>query len=245
MDRPSILIDRSSPMPLYFQVAEQLEREIRDGVLAPGDRIATEIALAQQLGLSRPTLRQAIQLLVDKGLVVRKRGVGTQVVGREIRRSVELTSLHDDLRLGGQHSQTEVLSCRRELGDEAVAAELDLPAGSPLWRLERLRRVDEEPLALMLNYLPVERVDLDAIDFARTGLYEALRGRGIHIRVAHQRIGARRADSREARLLDANRGGPLLTVSRTAFDDAGRAVEYGRHLYRPERYSFEITLVNR
>jgi len=94
-------------------------------------------------------------------------------------------------------------------------------------------------------YLPVDRVDLRAIDFGRVGLYEALRGLNVHIRVAHQRIGARRADTREARLLDASRGAPLLTVSRTAFDDAGRAVEYGRHLYRPERYSFEITLVNR
>jgi len=245
MDRSSILIDRSSPMPLYFQVAQQLEREIREGLLAPGDRIATETTLAQQLGLSRPTLRQAIQLLVDKGLVVRKRGVGTQVVGREIRRAVELTSLHDDLRRAGQQPRTEVLSCRQEPADEVVAAELNLVAGSPVWRLERLRGVDEEPLALMLNYLPLERADLDAFDLARIGLYEALRGLNIHIRVAHQRIGARRAETREARLLGASRGAPLLTVARTAFDDAGRAVEYGNHLYRPERYSFEITLVNR
>jgi len=245
VDTSSILVDRSSPMPLYFQVAQQLEREIRAGVLAPGDRIANEISLAQQLGLSRPTLRQAIQLLVDKGLVVRKRGVGTQVVGREIRRAVELTSLHDDLRRAGQKPRTEVLSCRREPGEEAVAAELSLPAGAPVWRLERLRRVEEEPLALMLNYLPVDRVDLDPIDFGQVGLYEALRGLNVHIRVAHQRIGARRADTREARLLDSSRGAPLLTVSRTAFDDAGRAIEYGKHLYRPERYSFEITLVNR
>lgn len=245
MDPSSILVDRSSPMPLYFQVAQQLESEIRAGVLAPGDRIDNEISLAQQLGLSRPTLRQAIQLLVDKGLVVRKRGVGTQVVGREIRRAVELTSLHDDLRRAGQKPQTEVLSCRREACDESVAAELSLPAQAQVWRLERLRRVEEEPLALMLNYLPVDRVDLDPIDFAQIGLYEALRGLNIHIRVAHQRIGARRADTREARLLDSSRGAPLLTVSRTAFDDAGRAVEFARHLYRPERYSFEITLVNR
>src|SRR5262245_63001298 len=94
---PSIVINRSSPVPLYFQVAEQLEQAIVDGELAPGDRIANEIALAGELGLSRPTMRQAIQLLVDKGLLVRKRGVGTQVVHGQIRRPVELTSLHDDL----------------------------------------------------------------------------------------------------------------------------------------------------
>ena len=80
MPLPDVVVNRSSPVPLYFQVAEQIERAIFDGKLAPGDRIANEVALADQLGLSRPTVRQAIQTLVDKGLLVRKRGVGTQVV---------------------------------------------------------------------------------------------------------------------------------------------------------------------
>ena len=97
MPMPDLLVNRSSPVPLYFQVAEQLEEAIHDGRLAPGDRIANEVALADQLGLSRPTLRQAIQTLVDKGLLVRKRGVGTQVIQPHVRRSVELTSLYDDL----------------------------------------------------------------------------------------------------------------------------------------------------
>jgi DNA-binding GntR family transcriptional regulator len=243
--RPSIVINRSSPVPLYFQVAEQLERAIVDGELAPGDRIANEVAMASELGLSRPTMRQAIQLLVDKGLLVRKRGVGTQVVHGQIRRPVELTSLHDDLRRAGQSPHTEVLSCRRGEADDAVAQELRLPSGSPVWSLERLRLVSDEPLALMHNYLPVDILDLDTVDLARTGLYECLRLAGVQLRVANQQIGARRAEAREARLLGERRGSPLLTMTRTAFDNAGRAVEYGTHVYRPERYSFEVTLVDR
>ncbi len=90
-------LDRSSPVPLYFQVAQRLEKMIESGQLAPGARLENEIALAEQLGLSRPTMRQAIQYLVDKGLLSRKRGVGTQVVNTRVRRSVELTSLYDDL----------------------------------------------------------------------------------------------------------------------------------------------------
>ena len=243
--RPAIEINRSSPVPLYFQVAEQLEKAIVEGELAPGDRIENEVALAGELGLSRPTMRQAIQLLVDKGLLVRKRGVGTQVVHSQIRRPVELTSLHDDLKRAGQSPQTEVLSCERWEADGHIAQELRLPAGSPVWSLERLRYVGGEPLALMHNYLPIDILDLDEVDLASKGLYEHLRQAGVQLRVANQRIGARRAETREARLLGERRGSPLLTMTRTAFDNAGRAVEYGTHVYRPERYTFEVTLVDR
>ena len=75
----AVELDRSSPVPLYYQLAQAIEAAIRDGELAPGDRFENELALAGRLSLSRPTTRRAIQELVDKGLLVRKRGVGTQV----------------------------------------------------------------------------------------------------------------------------------------------------------------------
>jgi DNA-binding GntR family transcriptional regulator len=242
---PPLSVDRSSPVPLYFQVAEQLQRAIADGTLHPGDRIANEIALADELGLSRPTMRQAIQTLVDKGLLVRKRGVGTQVVQSQIRRSVELTSLNDDLIRAGQNPVTRVLSLKRVDADEPTARELQVRPGAAVWRLERLRLVGDQPLALMANTLPADIIQLDSVDLSTTGLYESLRRLGVHIRVAHQRIGAVRADARAARLLTGRRGDPLLTMHRTAFDDSGRAVEFGSHVYRPDLYSFEMTLVDR
>jgi DNA-binding GntR family transcriptional regulator len=242
---PDLTVNRSSPVPLYFQVAEQLEHAILDGTLAPGDRIANEVALADHLGLSRPTLRQAIQTLVDKGMLVRKRGVGTQVVHAPIRRNVELTSLNDDLRRVGQHPSTTVLLLDEIAADEATAEHLKVAAGTPLWRLHRLRRVGEEPLALMRNYVPRDVVDLADVDLTRTGLYEHFRALGIHLRVAHQTISARKAEAEEARHLGGRRGDPLLTMERTSYDDKGRAIEYGTHLYRPDLYAFETTLVDR
>jgi len=238
-------VDRSSAVPLYVQVAEQLERAVRSGELTPGDRIINEVTLSGELGLSRPTLRQAIQVLVDKGLLVRKRGVGTQVVQGQIRRPVELTSLHDDLRRAGQDPHTSVLRCEQAAADEEVAAELQVPVGAAVWDLLRVRMVGQEPLAVLHNRVPVDAIDLSAVDLTRTGLYDALRAVGIHLRVAHQRIGARRADVREARLLGERRGAPLLTMSRTAYDDAGRAVELGTHVYRADRQTFDVTLVDR
>lgn len=245
MPGPKFVLDRSSPVPLYFQVAEQFERAILDGTIAPGERIANEIALANDLGLSRPTMRQAIQVLVDKGMLVRKRGVGTQVVHGKIRRSVELTSLFDDLSAAGQKPHTDVLAVEKVPADEDVARELQLVKGADVWSLERLRWVDREPLALMHNFIPVDVVDLDAVDLGATGLYAHLRDCGIVMRVARQRIGARGATVEEAQVLRERKGAPLLTMQRTAYDNAGRAVEYGRHAYRPDLYAFELTLVDR
>jgi DNA-binding GntR family transcriptional regulator len=242
---PRFTLDRSSPVPLYFQVAEQFEKAILNGTIAPGERIDNEIALAKDLGLSRPTMRQAIQVLVDKGMLVRKRGVGTQVVHGKIRRSVELTSLFDDLSAAGQKPRTEVIAVGKVPAEEDVAHELQLEVGADVWSLERLRFVGKEPLALMHNFIPIQIVDLGLVDLEKTGLYAHLRASGILMRVARQRIGARGAAPAEAALLHEKRGAPLLTMQRTAYDNAGQAVEYGRHAYRPDLYAFELTLVDR
>lgn len=240
-----IRIDRGSPVPLYFQVAERLEQLISSGELPPGTRLENEIALAGELGLSRPTMRQAIQHLVDRGLLVRKRGVGTQVVHSRVRRQLELTSLHDDLLRAGRHPRTEVLFLGRGPAPDAAAAALQLQPGAEVLVLERLRYADDQPLALLRNHLPVGLCDLSVERLTGRGLYEVLRASGVQLSVAEQSIGARRATAAEAARLGEVRGAPLLTMCRTAYDREGRPVEYGSHLYRPSLHSFELTLIAR
>jgi DNA-binding GntR family transcriptional regulator len=237
-------IDRSSPTPLYFQLAQAIEGAISGGSLPAGSRLENEILLAQRYGLSRPTVRRAVQELVDKGLLVRKRGVGTQVIQPHVRRSVELTSLYDDLARAGESPTTEVLSLERIPAPADIAEELDLPVGEEIVVVRRLRRSHGEPLALMANHLP-GRFHPTIEDLTERGLYQYLRTQGVHLRVAHQRIGARLARAEEARLLDEPPRSALLTMQRTAFDDQGIAVEHGRHVYRASRYDFETTLVGR
>src|SRR5450631_1681896 len=106
----SLSLDRTSPVPLYFQVAQVLEAAILDGRLAPGTRFDNEVQLAEQLGLSRPTMRRAMQYLVDKGVLVRRRGIGTRVVQPKVRRPLGLSSLFEDLTASGQLPTTTVLS---------------------------------------------------------------------------------------------------------------------------------------
>ncbi|MGW3933624.1 GntR family transcriptional regulator, partial [Streptomyces microflavus] len=123
-------VDRTSPVPLYFQLAQQLEAAVEQGRLAPGTLLGNEIDLAARLGLSRPTVRQAIQSLVDKGLMVRRRGVGTQVVHSQVRRPLELSSLYDDLEAAGQRPATKVLRTTMEPATAEVAAALGLAEGA-------------------------------------------------------------------------------------------------------------------
>lgn len=132
-------LDRSSPVPLYYQVSQQIEHAISSGQLGPGARLDNEISLADQFGLSRPTMRRAIQELVDKGLLVRKRGVGTQVVHGRVTRPVELTSLFDDLARGNQAPRTTLLVNEIIPASDKVAGFLDVPVGARVLRLRRLR----------------------------------------------------------------------------------------------------------
>ena len=238
----SIQVNRNSPVPLYFQVAQELERAIDENRLQPGDQLDNELLLADQLGLSRPTMRRALQYLVDKGYLVRRRGIGTQVVHRKVRRPIELTSLYDDLESSGQKPTTTVLSLIEVAASDTVAHELDVPEGSPVLFIERLRYAGGEPLALMRNYLPRQLLDINEEDLERKGLYPLLRAAGLRPSLASQRVGARPATPAEAKLLGERKGACLLTMSRTAYDANGRALELGDHLYRAAMYSFEFAL---
>ena len=238
-------IDRSGPIPLYYQLASRIEAAILDGRIPAGARIDNEVGLGERLGISRPTVRRAIQDLVDKGLLVRRRGIGTQVVHGEVSRKVELTSLFDDLASTGRKPSTRVLACEPASATAAVAEKLGVAVGSPTLHVRRLRLADDVPLAVLENYLPAEFVDIDSDELAEFGLYQVLGARGVTIRVARQRIGARSATTDEAQLLDLDRHSAVLTMDRVAFDSNGLAVEFGHHCYRPDLYSFDVTVVGK
>ena len=239
---PDVSLDRSSPVPLYFQVASGLQEQIEHGLLPVGGRLENEVELADRLGVSRPTMRKAIGYLVERGMLVRRRGVGTQIVHPKVRRPVELTSLYDDLAKTGRAPRTEVRSLEVGPAGEVVAEALGLPPGREVTTIERIRYAGDEPLAIMHNAVPVDVVRLGFEDLERRGLYELLRAAGHMPRIANQVVGAKAASAVEARLLGDARGAPMLTMIRTAWDESGRGVEYGSHVYRANRYSFELTL---
>lgn len=197
----SITLDRDSPVPLYFQLAQYLEAQVRSGALDSGDRLENEVKIAGDLGLSRPTVRAAFSYLVDKGLVLRRRGQGTIVTKSKVSRSVKLTSLFDDLAAAGKRPSTRVLHNEVVKAPDIVKEALGIEEGQLVLYLERLRFGEDEPIALMHNYVPTSLVTLSTDMLEVHGLYELLRAGGIYPARAVQRISAKNASVSEARLL--------------------------------------------
>lgn len=239
-----VRLNHSSPVPLYHQAAQALEAAIEDGRLPRGSKLGGEVELATRLGISRPTMRAAMKQLVDKGLLIRRRGIGTMVAPRPVRRTVALTSLFDDLKEAGREPRTRLLSLERVPCPPEVADHLGLEPNAAVLRFERLRLAGSDPIALMSNVVPDGLMEIREEDLERTGLYELFRGGGVSPNVATQRVGARKAGAEEAELLEMEPGDPVLTMTRIAYDTDGRPIEYGSHRYPAESYWFEMMLVD-
>ena len=237
-------LDRASPVPLYYQLAENLETAIRSGSLSSGSHLENEMELARQLRVSRPTVRRAIAVLANRGLVIRRHGIGTLVVPVRVRRPVRLSSLYDDLTESGQAPTTRLLAYEVVPAPLDVATGLQLSGETRVLHFERLRLASGQPISLMRNFVPLALKEVVTEEGLKlTGLYRLLRQSGIHLRLASQSIGARSPRPREARLLKLGPGAPLLTMRRISYDDAGQPVEYGSHIYPAERYSYEMSVV--
>jgi DNA-binding GntR family transcriptional regulator len=238
----TVVLDRNSPVPLYFQLALHFEDEIRSGNLDPGDRLENEVKIAEDLGLSRPTVRAAFGYLVDKGLVLRRRGQGTVVTKGKVSRPVKLTSLFDDLAATGKRPTTTVLHNEVVRPTDLVRRALDLGDDQLVIYLERLRFGEDEPIALMHNYIPTSLVTLSNDMLEEHGFYELLRAGGVFPDHATQRIGAKNSSTVESRFLDEPKGTALLTMERTTYDARGRAIEFAQHVYRASRYALVSTV---
>ena len=237
-------LDRADPTPLHHQLAQALEDAIVHGRLAPGDRVEQEVTLSRRLGISRNTVRLALDHLVHQGLLVRRPGYGTHVVRTP--RSLPSGLLHlRDLDEHDQHTSTTVLVNELLPAPADVAAALRIPPEHLVLHLRRLRLSDGEPLAVLENYLPGQLADVGGHDLAVTSLYTAMERTGIRLRVAIERIGARIGADTECDLLRQPSGTVVLTRRRLTHDEFGRPVEFGDHAYRSDRFTYSMTLVSR
>ncbi|MBG0855765.1 GntR family transcriptional regulator [Streptomyces spinoverrucosus] len=235
-------VDRASHQPLHQQLAEQLRDAIAHGRLAPGTQLVSETEMAERTGLSRITIRHAVRALTAEGLLVRRRGVGTYVAHAPLDGAVDLTSFHDDLRATERHRVMDLLRTENVPASAEVAVALAVPEGSTVVRLERLQRDGGAVAAYLRHYLPLGGFRPNAEHLASAGLYAAMQAVGITVRSVQQSIGARNATAGESELLGITEGSAILTMRRTLFDGAGRAVEYATHCYPASRrtWAFEL-----
>lgn len=237
---PPARVDPDLGEPLYLQVAMHIEGSIDRGVIGPGDRLEGEIGLAKSFGVSRATMRHAINTLVERGILMRQHGVGTQVAPHVAHQGSGIKSLYDELSASGRKPSTVLLKAETQPAPEVVAAALGLPAGTPTQYFERLRLADGEPFGIMRNWVLQDLIHVTRRQLTSKGLYELLRAAGYSIRLARQSIGAEAAGVEQAAALRVPVGSPLLTIYSTSYVDLGQPIEHARHDYLPTMYRFEI-----
>jgi GntR family transcriptional regulator len=233
-------INRNSKVPLYEQLYEMLRSMIRRREWQPGDMIPPEPELCEEYGVSRTTVRQVLDKLVNEGLIYRERGRGTFVARPTVEKAmVRIVSFTEDMRRRGIKPGTEVLSSDLAPAPEDIAGRLEIAPGEELVRLERLRLADGEPMAIEESYL-VHRYCPGVLtgDYAVVPLREALeRNYGIRLVRARQVIRAVLATKRLAELLSVKQRAPLLYIERVSYSQHEVPVEFLRIYYRADRYS--------
>jgi GntR family transcriptional regulator len=225
--------------PTALAARERMLAGIRDGRPGPGERLGTERELAEELGVSRSTIRAALGDLERGGVVRRLRGRagGIFVAARKVERDLtSLAGLPAYLRRQGFESDARVLSTATVEADAETAAALELSDAALVLEVVRVRLADGEPISLERAQFPAERFP-DLLDRSLGGsLYELLETQyGLAPGEAEERIEVVAAGAAEARLLAVSRGAPLLAVARTAWDADGRAFERSHDLFRADR----------
>jgi GntR family transcriptional regulator len=235
----------TSPVPLHYQIREQISLAIADGRLVPGDYLPPEEDLAAQSGVSRTTIRQALAALVHEGLIERKRGKGSWVVEQRIDQQLtELTGFVEDMLSYGLEPEARVISTEVVSADIIVAKELRIPEGSRVVRIERVRLAGRRPILFDVSHLPLEigeRVVNE--DLRQRSIFEILEGDlGIALNEADYHISAVTAHKPIATHLRVRSGTPLLMIERTTYSHDGRPVDFENLYYRADRMTFSLRL---
>lgn len=238
---------RDKPIPLYYQLETILRRKILSGELPVHAHLPSEEALAEEYGVSRITVRQALAALERDGLVVRQRGKGTFVAERSDQLDLpHFTGSIEDLVLMGMQTKFQLIDMLWIDPPEPIANKLN-SRGSKVLRVEKVRHVHDGPLSHVLNYLPKhvgERLPVDILDTKPMMmiLEEEL---GLELAEADQSVSATLADAEIATLLGIRAGDPLLKAERTIYDRDGCPVEVVTTLYRADKYSLVMKLKRR
>ena len=239
------VIDQRLRTPLYHQIYLILRGQIEEGALAADTWLPGEEALARQFAVSRITARRALAELAADGLVTRGRGRGTRVTAASPVAAVHggVERFLENLAAMGAKTEVRLIEFGYEPAPPHVATALGLPPGAEVQHAVRVRATREGPFSHLTTFVPVAiGRRFTRHDLARTPLLALLERAGVTVGSAAQTISATLADARVAPRLETAVGAPLLRVSRTVYDTAGRPVEFIVALYRPDRYQLRLQL---
>jgi len=233
-------LDPNSNLPLYQQLQRALREAIEKRILGPDDALPSERQLANDLAVSRITVRKAIDGLAEDGLLVRRQGSGNFVSARIDKNFAKLTSFSEDMRARGRTPRSEWLKRSEGTVTPEEALKLALSPGTLVYRFHRLRYADEAPMSL--EYATVVASCLPSLEAVDASLYDALERVGNRPVRALQRLHALLLNEEQARLLEAKPGSAGLLVERLGYLRDGRAVELSQSFYRGDTYDFVAEL---
>lgn len=238
------------PLPKYHRIYLVLREQLHEGRFAAG--LPGELALMQQFGVARVTVRRALEQLAYEGLISREPGRGTRPIGMNERRAAaavtdpmrtNLTGLLENLVSMGLRTSVKVLDVGTVTASEAVASALELSMGDPVQKAVRVRSTREGPLSHITTYVPAHAARrFGRRELSRKPILLLLEEAGVKVGRAVQTISARLADAEVAGHLDLAVGSALLAVRRLIYDDQERPVQWLHGLYRPDRYEYEMQL---
>jgi GntR family transcriptional regulator len=241
---PRRSIRKDGAVPYYAQLAQLFRDAIVSGEWEPGRPLPSEQVIGEFFGLSRTAVRQALAELAAEGLVRKEKGRGTFVRGPRRTEFVvqELRGFFDEMSDQGKVVSTDVLVLETTTAPPDEAALLGIPTGSKVVQLDRLRRVDGEPICLARTYLPLPRfAGLAGQDLSSSSLYEVLHSAfGVEPSTGWRTVEATAADRPTARHLGVRPGSPLLLLTSLNIDATGEPFEHFTAWYRADRTSFRI-----
>jgi GntR family transcriptional regulator len=241
------MIDPANIIPRYYQLANILRRQIEEGHFKPHETIPSERQLEEQYNLSRPTIRQAIDLLERQGFLYRVHGRGTFVSPPKLQMGMqELTSFSEDMRSRGMRPGQRILEFGEMLPPEKIARRLEIDdANKKVLRIKRLRYGNDDPIGLQDSYLalPAGQTILREEIEAGGSIYAILREKlGIYPTEADETLEVTLATPEEADLLQIPVGSPLLLNERVLWSQNRQAIEFVSILYRGDRYKYYVHL---
>ena len=229
---------RNNPVAMYLQIADRLRREIVEGTFEPSGRLPSESQIMTRFDVSRVTVRLALDQLDKDGLIERRKGKGTFVVGKQVRHRIDtLRSFHESLKVQGFDATMRIVELTAIDTPPAFVSLL----GTRCALLERLHMVDDEPIALGRSFLPDVMSELDLQTAEQWPTYALLKDKaGADIGSAGIAIGARVVQPRISSLIGATANTALLVLERTSYFDHGACAECSEFFIRPERYKFVL-----